>query len=282
MGIFERMSNGWKLATVSFSVIMKSKTLLLFPILSTISLLLILASFAVGLTWISGISITIESGIKSILELSETTRYTLLFIFYFINYSVMIFFNMGLIHCALKSLNGDTPRVKEGIVFSLSRLRSVLSWALISATVGLILRMVEDKSEKIAAFVAGLLGMLWSVLTFFVVPVMAYENLGVIQAIKRSGSLLKETWGERIGASFAFGIIGFIAFLLILPVVIIVGMVNVIAAIILVIPLVFAVITITAATEIVFIAAAYQYAVGAPIGDFDRNALRSSFIRRKK
>ena len=95
------------------------------------------------------------------------------------------------------------------------------------------MRIIEDKNEKIAAVIAGIFGMLWSVLTFFVIPVMAYENLGVFQAIKRSSSLLKNTWGERVGANFAFGMIGFIMFILIaVPAGFLVGMINVFAGVI--------------------------------------------------
>lgn len=273
MGIFERISNGWNLAIDSFYIVKENKKLLIFPILSTISLLLILGSFIGGIHTKWGIDI------DSLKKIDAATRYFLLFIFYFINYAVIIFFNMGLIHCTLKILNGAKATVKDGIVFSLSKLGLVLSWALLSATVGVVLKIIEDKNEKIGSFIADLFGALWSIATFFVVPVMAYENLSVFQAIKRSSSLLKNTWGERIGANFTFFVIGLIISILVgLPLGFLAITLSLPTCIIVVTSIVLIVSCIISAAETVFIAAAYQYAAGTPVGGFNRVGFSDIFV----
>jgi len=275
----------------SLGIIRQNKGLVIFPIVSSIALILVMASFAGGLHKAGALDVLIdysstegaaakapvagESG-----QLSETAYYVLLFVFYFINYFIITFFNMGLIHCAMISLAGGEPRVGDGIAFSFSRVHSIFGWALLSATVGLILRIIEDRSEKVAAIIAGLLGMAWSLLTFFVVPVVAYEKVGVLAAVKRSSALFTETWGERVGAHFAFQWISLLLMLLIaLPVGVLLGMfVHValgIAAGVLVVVLIFCVIS---AAEIVFKAAAYLYATGGDVGAFDRSRLESAFV----
>jgi hypothetical protein len=207
MGIFERMAKGWGFALESFHVLNEHKSLLLFPILSTISMLLVLATFVSGFY---GISV---AGVADLNNMDEATGYAVLFLFYVINSTVIIFFNMALIHCVFKVMDGQKPSLGSGIAFSLSRLHLVLCWALLTSTVGIVLKIVQDKSKFVGDMVAGLLGMAWSLATFFVVPVMAYENVGVGEAIKRSSSLFKSTWGERAGADFSFSLIGFCVFI---------------------------------------------------------------------
>lgn len=268
MGIFERIGRGWNLALASFDIIKKNKSLLVFPLLSTVSLVLITGSFFIGL-------FVMTAGGSGI----HITNYLFLFIFYFINSTVIIFFNMALIHCTFKILNGGQADIADGIGFSLSRLQLVLSWALVSTTIGIILRIIEDKHDIVANIVTGLFGMLWSLATFLVIPVMAYENLGVSQAIKRSASLFKSTWGQRVGASFSFTIIGFIFFIAIgvfLGFVII--PVSFPAFIILLIFTVSIISCIISAAQTVFLAAVYQYSAGIPVEGFNKAEFGNLFI----
>lgn len=295
MGIFARIGNGWSLAMTSLGIIRQNKGLVIFPIVSSIALILVMASFAGGLHKAGVLEFSIEHssteepaaeepapGESEPEQLPEAAYYVLLFVFYFINYFIITFFNMGLIHCAMISLGGGEPRVGDGIAFSFSRVHSIFGWALISATVGLILRIIEDRSEKVAAIIAGLLGMAWSLLTFFVVPVVAYEKVGVFAAVKRSSALFTKTWGERVGAAFAFQWISFLLMIPIaLPLGVLLGMfVHVavgIAVGALVVVLIFCVIS---AAEVVFKAAAYLYAIDGDVGAFDRSRLESAFVAR--
>ena len=80
------------------------------------------------------------------------------------------------------------------------RVPQIAGWALLSATVGLVLRIIESRSEKVGQLVSGLLGMAWSIVTYLVVPVLVVEKAGPIEAVKRSTALLKKTWGEALTA----------------------------------------------------------------------------------
>ena len=86
----------------------------------------------------------------------------------------------------------------------------IAGWALVSATVGLILRIIEDRSDRIGQIVAGLLGMAWTVVSFLVVPILVMENKGPIAALRDSTALLKKTWGEQLVSNFSFGAIFFL------------------------------------------------------------------------
>jgi hypothetical protein len=118
-----------------------------------------------------------------------------------------VFFNAAMVACAAIRLGGGQPTVADGLRAAASRLPVIAGWALVSATVGLILRIIEDRSDKIGQIVAGLLGMAWTVVSFLVVPVLVIENKGPIAALKESTGLLKKTWGEQLISNFSFGMI---------------------------------------------------------------------------
>ena len=209
--MFERISNGWALSKQSFRVLMLDKELLLFPIMSGISCLLVLASFALPL-WDSKYFDTIMNDQQAP---QDPLAYVILFAFYFVNYFVMIFFNSALMACAIIRLKGGNPNVSDGFNAALNRLPKIAGWALVSATVGFILKMIESRSERIGQIVAGLLGMAWSITTYFVIPVLVVEKKNPFEAMKRSVSVLRETWGESLVANFG---IGAIMFLIMIPV----------------------------------------------------------------
>ena len=128
--------------------------------------------------------------------------YGLLFLFYFLNYFIVIFFNSAVIACAILRMRGGEPTLSIGFNAALSRLPQIVGWALVAATVGLILRALENVARKrgnlVGQIVAGLLGMAWSVVTFLVVPILVVEKKGPFEAVKESAALLRKTWGEQL------------------------------------------------------------------------------------
>lgn len=204
--MFERISNGWKLAKESFNVLRMDKELLIFPLVSGISCLLVLASFAVPL-WNSPFANMIfnEGKIPN-----DPVAYIVLFAFYLVNYFVILFFNSGLVACAIIRFKGGDPTVGDGFRAAANRLPQILAWSAVSATVGVILRVIESRSERAGQFAAALLGAAWSLVTYFVVPVIVVEQAGPIDATKRSLSIIRRTWGESLTANFSIGLIFFL------------------------------------------------------------------------
>lgn len=215
--MFERISMGWQLTKQAVQVLRLDKELLLFPLLSGISCVLVSASFAVPAFMSGAFEVTEEST-------SQVTQnpiaWVVLFLFYFVNYFVITFFNSALVGCAVIRLKGGDPVVSDGFHSAFARLPQIAGWAVVSATVGIILKLIESRSERAGQFVVGLLGMAWSITTFFVVPVLVIEGVGPVDAVKRSVAVMRKTWGEALSSNFG---IGFFVFLLslagILPIV---------------------------------------------------------------
>lgn len=216
--MFERIANGWELAKQSATVLRLDKELLLFPLLSGISCILVMATFAVPL-WFSGGAELAAGGDPQVVLGEEDIAnnplaWVVLFLFYWANYTVIVFFNSALITCAIIRFRGEDPTIGDGLRAATARLPQILAWAAVSATVGVILRVIESRSEKVGEFVAGLLGLGWSIATYFVVPILVVEKAGPVQGFKRSTEIVRKTWGEALSANFG---VGFIIFLAMLP-----------------------------------------------------------------
>src|SRR5437588_3884370 len=152
--MFGRVSYTWDLMRASWNVLKRDKGLLVFPLLSGICCLLVLASFAVPIF----LSHAWEPPTKNAGAAKQVAYYGTLFLYYFANYFVITFFNVGIVACAIERMRGGEPTVGYGFSVAMSRLPLIIGWSLLSATVGLLLRIIEESSSKAGEFVAGLIG----------------------------------------------------------------------------------------------------------------------------
>ncbi|HOD35847.1 MAG TPA: DUF6159 family protein [Syntrophales bacterium] len=197
----EKLASSWQLMKASWAILKADREILLFPVISGVALILVVASFIAPIIAL-GIS-----GRSLLSEGSLAVNSVILFLFYFICYFVIIFFNCAIIVCATLRMNGGDPTVSDGLRAAFSFISEIAGWALVSATVGLILRSIAERSRLLGRIVAGLLGMAWSVTSFLVIPVLVNEGKGPVEAYKRSVHLLKKTWGEELIGTFSFGLV---------------------------------------------------------------------------
>ena len=276
MNLFTRLSNGWQLANLSFSTINKNRSLLLFPLFSSISLVLVLATFFGGTFYFVGDEIEVLLDNE---QYGNLLGYGLIFLYYLINFFVIVFFNASLIHCAIKVLDGEETSVSDGLSFAFSRIEKILAWSLLSATVGTLLQILHDMG-KIGQFVASLFGIAWSIMTFFVVPILVYEDKGVFESVKLSGRLMKQKWGESLAANVSFGLFHFLGIVVAFLAFYLLSSVNVIVAIVIGVATVLLVSTVITAARTIFVAAVYNHVTGKPAGNFDGDMLDSAFINK--
>lgn len=273
MSFFDRLSNGWSLAMNSFKVLRENKQLIIFPILSGICILAVIASFF-AISWNAGVWDD-ESEFES---LNTPLTWLLTFGFYLVNYFVVVFFNTALIHCTRLYFHGEEVSVRAGMQFAFSRIGAIFSWAFFAATVGMILKTIQENSGWLGKIITGILGVVWSVATFFVVPVIAYEKAGPLEAFRRSSGLMKQKWGESLGATFSFGIIQFLGFLVVGGVLFLVGsIVNTYVGIGLAVLGVFLVFAIMSAAETIFVSAVYHNITGDPVKHFNEQMVDRLF-----
>lgn len=204
--MFRRIGYTWEAMGASWQVLKDDKRLLIFPVLAGIACVLVMASFAVPMYYADAWQPPPQNAPPA----EHVVYYGLLFLFYFSNYFVITFFNAIVVGAAVMRLSGHEASLGEATQAAINRLPQIFGWALVAATVGFVLRLIEERSERVGAVITGLLGMAWSITTFLVVPILVVEGKGPIQAFKKSASLLRKTWGQQIIGNFGFGVIFFL------------------------------------------------------------------------
>src|SRR5437773_3238791 len=95
-------------------------------------------------------------------------------------------------------LDGGNPTVGDGLAIASSKLTSIAGYTLIAATVGMVLRAIQERVGFLGKIVVGILGAGWSIATYLVVPVLVTRDIGPVEAVKESAMLLRRTWGENL------------------------------------------------------------------------------------
>ncbi len=205
-----RMQRSWALAKSSWAVLKSERGLLWLPVLSFIGSLIVVGIFALAV-WAT---LGKDTGLDGTDQYSaNVVTYVLTFCTYVGVALVQTFFLAALCAGANERLQGRDTTLGMALGVAQSRLHRILPWALVSATVSLIIEAIEERFGFLGRIIGTLIGAAWNVVTFLTVPIIVFEDVGPITALKRSGHLLKQTWGENLMAQIGLGVIGLIAFL---------------------------------------------------------------------
>ncbi|HKF24087.1 MAG TPA: DUF6159 family protein [Candidatus Angelobacter sp.] len=197
--MFARYARSWQLTKQSFKALAENPVLMVFPCLSGLATLLVIVSFLVPLFATGALtSMARQPG------QFDPLRLVLGFAFYYCCFFVQIFFTCALMASANMVFCGGKPSLKHGLDIAWSRVGQIAAWALIAATVGWILRTLQERAGLLGRIVIAILGIAWAILTYFSVPVVLFEHYSLFAGIKRSGELVKKTWGEAAGKGVTF------------------------------------------------------------------------------
>jgi len=191
----------WEIAKRSWAVLRADKTLAWFPVLSALGSLVVIAALG-GLFLAAGIDDT-ASGTSL-----QPIGYVLIVIAYLALAMVQTYFLAGLVAGADQRLRGHDSTLKSALEIANSLLHRLLPWAVVTATVTMVLQAIEERFGIIGTIVARLVGLAWNLVTFLVVPILVLEDLGVGDALKRSKDLFKKTWCENVIGQFGLGFVG--------------------------------------------------------------------------
>jgi Family of unknown function (DUF6159) len=199
----ERIRNSWALGKISWGVLRSNKALTSFPVLSGLASLLVIGVFA-GLIAATGLDTTEGN------EGLEAIGYVFLVLAYIALAFVNTYFTAGLVAGANEVLDGRDTTVADSLRAANDKLHRILPWALVQATVSIVISAIEERAGFVGQLIAGLIGAAWAVVTFLTIPIIMLEDLGPWNALKRSGTLLKQTWGENIVAQAGFGLLSLV------------------------------------------------------------------------
>ena len=203
-----KFSRSWELVKQSFAILRSDKQLMLFPVLSAVACLIVTAIIATGGAMVMLPAMTSTAASGEHFNPNQSPAFLLgIFSLYVANYFVIVFFNVALVGVANSRLMGGTWTVRDGLELAWARKATIFQWALVAATVGVILRTLEERLGLIGRIIMRVIGIAWTLACYFVVPVLAFEGLTPVAAFKRSSNLFRDTWGEKVIGGFSLSLI---------------------------------------------------------------------------
>lgn len=269
-----RVGRGFRLAKASYQVLKADKQLMLLPMfafLATLAVAGVLFAGAVGI------------GLPKQGESMKPLHIAFMAIFYFSASFITIFSNASVVGAATIRLQGGEAGIKEGVAMARSKIGKIFAWSLLTASVGLVIRLLEERAGLFGRIVLSIIGAAWSAVTFFVVPVLLYEPVGVSASVKRSGNLFKQRWGEQFVGNASIGLAIFLTAIPVLFFAALLMKVSPVLGIAVGVVGVGFLGTAGAALSAIFNAALYRYATtGESSGAFTEDDLRGAFRQPRR
>lgn len=230
----------------SWEVLKQDKEIMLFPVFSSI-----VTMFAVVLMSVVYYFVVLNGNFGALNTSSDASlntplNYLTMFVYYLVVFFIVSFFEVCVLIVVQGRFSGQDLNMKDGLDGAKKNAGKILAWAAISATVGVILQIISDKSKILGKIVSFVLGSAWNLLTYFSLPALVIANLGVKDAFKESARVIRKNWGETIIVNFGVGLFFMVIFFVlavfcvgaiilapVLPMFILVGVFFVLAVIIL-------------------------------------------------
>jgi len=201
-----RYRRGFDITRDSLRVFTSEPTLVVLPALSLL---------AVGSAFAVLAAIVFAQGLVERVLTTDLYRYGALFCAIAVSSSVATFFNAAVAYCAAQLFDGNSTSVREGLAAAWRVRRQIATWALVAATLGTVLYILDEKFGVVGSLTRAVFDLAWVLLTFFIVPVIVLDRRRSLRRqLRRSGSLFRETWGESVSATLG---VGFVFLLVALP-----------------------------------------------------------------
>ncbi len=263
-----RIGRSFQLVGQSYRILMQDKELMVLPLLSAavMAALVVLVVLGVGL-----------DGAR--VQRVGPAVYVPLFLMYVAMYAIGIFFQAAVVAGATERMRGGDPTVGSALGAASRRLGPILMWALVAATVGLVLRAIHDRLGFVGKIVSSLLGAAWSLATFFVVPVLVLEDRSIGESFTRSVGVFKKTWGETVAGGASLAAAGLCAWLTLIAIVGLLAWAFGLLAVVVFAPGAIVLMVFFSALQGVYVASLYRYATeGQATPGIDRALLDQAFV----
>ena len=115
------------------------------------------------------------------------------------------YFNVALAAAADQAMRSEVPGLSAARCVARGRAGKIAAWAGVSAGVRVVLGALRGRGGAVGRLGADVGAEIWSLVTFLVVPVLAFEGIGPFAAMKRSAALFRERWGEQVTGDVVIG-----------------------------------------------------------------------------
>jgi hypothetical protein len=271
-----RISRSFQLVGQSYRVLMQDKELMVLPLISGVVMTIVMAVVMVGFVFSAGFSVPRY-------EEYGAATYVPMFILYVLMYAVGIFFQAAVVAGATERMRGGDPTIASALGAASRKIGAILMWAIVAATVGMVLRAIQERVGLIGKIVVSLIGAAWSLATFFVVPVLVLEDRSIRDSFTQSVSVFKKTWGETFVGGAGLGIAAACAWVCLFAIVgLLAYLVGAIALVVLAVGVI-GLMVFFSALQGVYVASLYRYATdGQVTPGFDKALLEQAFVPKRR
>ena len=214
----------WKTLTDTLSLVGRSGSYSLYPLLSFIIMLLVTLTALIPL--FEAVLGSDRNGL-----LSRVVFFLVVYLAYGVLYFLTAFCNLALLTGIAARLDGNHPGLAAAIARASQRIGLIAVYTLVSATLGLLSVLARVLVNPLFGMViAPLIGkrvwthwhqVSYSIPLLMAVPVIALDQPVSAQVFKRGGRLVKATWGERVKGAHSIGVL---ALLVLLPIIMLLAM----------------------------------------------------------
>jgi hypothetical protein len=119
---------------------------------------------------------------------------------------LVVFLDIAMAAAAGASLEGARMGAREALRTAHRRGDRVALWAAVTVVVGVPLRLAGIELPGQLGIATWPFDLLWVLATIFVVPLLALEDASLREALRRSSSLLRQSWGESLTGLIVIGV----------------------------------------------------------------------------
>lgn len=212
MGLMDRFSTGFHLMKASARFVSHEKDLVVYPVLTALTyvaiLLFVVGGVFGGLIGLEFLGISADEITDGQIEFAS---YIVLFVYYALVATATTFFSSALVYCSIERFRGKKVGITDGLKRAWTSKWTIFKYGLVSAFVGVILRVIERKFKNAGKILSFLGGVAWAVATFFIVPVILYSQQDNLrEMIKDSAVTFKNLWGETASATLGLELFLFV------------------------------------------------------------------------
>ena len=272
-----RIGNAWRIGQASWAVLAKDRELAVVPVVAGIGALLVFAAVA-------GPGYLLLGGSDAV-ETSNVALWLVVALATVAATWVSAIGQAAVVAGAGQRMEGGDPTLTTAYATARARTGRLLGWAVMATVVSMVLDQIEQRLGMLGRAVSWIGGLAFAVMSFLALPIIVFEDVGAVEAFKRSSRLLKGTWGEQVTFSFGLGLLGLLA---VLPAIAVGGglaATGILPLVVLGVAAAFVwvmlVVAVTSALSAVFKTALYRWAKGLPVDPaFDAAELSGAFRPR--
>lgn len=273
-----RIANAWRISKASWAVLRQDRELLAVPIIAGVASILAFAAIAVPGWLLLGGNQAVDEGNPALWLVGVLAMVAAAW--------MSAIGQAAIVAGAAERMDGGDPDLSSAYAAARGRAGRLLEWAILATVVSIVLDQIEQRFGVLGRLVSWLGAAAFSVLSFLALPVIVFEDVGAIEAFKRSSRLLRATWGEQVTFNVGMGLLGFVgalAGLVVGGLLVSTGVAPLqVLGVAVAVVWVLLVVAVTSALSAVFKAALYRWANGLPVDPaFDAASLSGAFDRRR-